>query len=356
MTTVPRLDLRAPVEELAAALVDIPSQSQHETLIADAVEQALHRLGHLEVVRFGNNVIARTQLGRGERVLIGGHLDTVPENGNGRAEVRDGNLFGLGACDMKGGVAASLHLAAHVTEPSRDITFVYYEGEEIAQEYNGLKWLSEHKGEYLRADLAILMEPSNAGVEAGCQGTIRAFVRTKGVRSHSARAWMGENAIHAAGEILDRLRDYTPHRPVVDGLEYREGLNAVGITGGVAGNVIPDECVVTVNYRFAPDRSLEEAIAHVREVFDGFDVEIDDAAPAAAPGLTKKAAADFIQAVEVEPRPKFGWTDVALFTSLDIPALNYGPGDPSLAHTREEHVPIEQIHLCVDRLSQWLTR
>lgn len=343
------------MEQLAAQLVDIPSESRNESVLAGAVEAALGQVAHLEVIRFGDNVIARTDLGRPERVLIGGHLDTVPEHGNGRAEFKDGKLFGLGSCDMKGGVAVSLHLAAAIAKPVRDVTYVYYACEEIAQEFNGLRWLSEHEGQYLQADLAILMEPSNGGVEAGCQGTIRVHVRTTGIRSHSARSWMGDNAIHKAGAILDRLMAYEPRRPVIDGLEYREGLNAVGISGGVAGNVIPDECVVTVNYRFAPDRSLDEAIAHVREVFAGFEVAVDDAAPAAQPGLSRTAAADFIAAVEAEPRPKFGWTDVALFTGLGIPALNYGPGDPALAHTRDEHVSVEQIRECANRLATWLT-
>ena len=355
MTPEGGLDLAAPVEQLAARLVGIPSESRREAALADAVESALRSVPHLEVVRRNNNVIARTHLGHAERVLIGGHLDTVPEHGNGTPEFRDGLLYGLGACDMKGGVAVSLHLAHSLAAPTRDVTYVYYECEEIAQEFNGLKWLAENEPGLIAADLAILMEPSNAGVEAGCQGTIRAHVAATGTRSHSARSWMGDNAIHNASAILDRLTAYEPRRPIVDGLEYREGLNAVGIRGGVAGNVIPDECVVTVNYRFAPDLSLDEAIAHVREVFAGFEVVIDDAAPAAQPGLTRPAAADFIAAVEAEPRPKFGWTDVALFSGLGVPALNYGPGDPALAHARDEHVPVEQIRSCAQRLSAWLT-
>ena len=256
---------------------------------------------------------------------------------------------------MKGGVAVSLHLAKMITSPVRDVTYVYYECEEIATEFNGLRNLAQNHPGLIEADLAILMEPSNAGVEAGCQGTIRAEVVTRGTRSHSARSWMGDNAIHSVNEVLQRLNNYQPRRPVVDGLEYREGLNAVGIRGGVAGNVIPDECVVTVNYRFAPDRSLDEAIAHVSQVFDGYEVVIDDAAPAARPGLDRPAAIDFVRAVQAVPRPKFGWTDVALFAGLGVPALNYGPGDPTIAHTRDEHVPIEQIRMCAERLTDWLT-
>ena len=355
VASVDDLDLTVPVEVLAAHLVDIPSVSRDEQKLADLVERALRNCVHLDVVRHGDTIVARTHLGRSERVLIGGHLDTVPAHGNEQAHVVDGLLYGLGSCDMKGGIAASLSLAHAVGEPTRDVTYVYYACEEIAQEFNGLKWLADNAPELIEADLAILMEPSNAGVEAGCQGTIRVHVTTRGVRSHSARSWMGDNAIHAAGEILDRLNSYEPRRPVIEGLEYREGMNAVAISGGVAGNVIPDMCVVTVNYRFAPDRSLDDAIAHVQEFFAGFDVSVDDAAPAARPGLETAAAQDFIRAVEADPKPKFGWTDVALFSGLGVPALNYGPGDPALAHTRDEHVPVEQIRLCRERLGAWLT-
>ena len=349
------LDLTAGAVALAAQLVDVPSESRHEGPLADAVESALTHVPWLEVQRHGNTVVARTHLGRTERVLIGGHLDTVPEHGNLPHRIEGDLLFGLGACDMKGGVAVGLSLAATVAEPVRDVTYVFYECEEIDASLNGLKALADHHPDLLAADLAILMEPSQAGIEAGCQGTLRVEVSVAGQRAHSARAWMGVNAIHATGEVLDRLRAYEPRRPVIDGLEYREGLSAVRIAGGVAGNVIPDECVVTVNHRFAPDRTLDEAIAHVQEVFDGYEVVVVDAAPAAAPGLDRPAAAAFVAAVGEEPRPKFGWTDVARFTALGIPALNFGPGDPALAHTRDEHVPLAQIASCEERMRAWLT-
>lgn len=339
---------------LAAALIDVPSESRHEKELADLVEAALRDVPWLDVVRRGNTIVARTELGRPERVLIGGHLDTVPAHDNLPHRVDDGVLYGLGACDMKGGVAVSLALAATLEAPVRDVTYVYYECEEIDAELNGLRLLAQDAPDLLRADLAILMEPSNAGIEAGCQGTLRAEVTATGTRSHSARSWMGVNAIHGAREILDRLLDHVPRSPVIDGLTYREGLNAVRIEGGVAGNVIPDSCTVTVNYRFAPDRSLDEAVAHVREVFSGFGVRITDAAPAAMPGLGRPAAADFVAAVGSAPQPKFGWTDVARFTELGVPALNYGPGDPSIAHTRDEHVALAEIESCERHLRAWL--
>jgi succinyl-diaminopimelate desuccinylase len=348
------LDLAVGSVPLAMHLIDIPSESRQEEHLANLVESALRAVPWLTVLRVGNTLVARTDLGRRERVLIGGHLDTVPAHGNLPHRLEGDVLYGLGACDMKGGVAVALTLAASVAEPTRDVTYVFYECEEVDADLNGLNMLATRHPELLQADLAILMEPSQAGIEAGCQGTIRAEVRVTGIRAHSARSWRGVNAIHGAGEVLDRLREYVPREPVIDGLTYREGLNAVRIEGGVAGNVIPDSCTVTVNFRFAPDRSLEEAEAHVRDVFSGFDVTVVDAAPGALPGLDRPAAADFVAAVGTAPQPKFGWTDVARFSALGIPALNYGPGDPSVAHMQDEHVEVEQIRRCEQRLRAWL--
>jgi succinyl-diaminopimelate desuccinylase len=344
---------------LLGDLVDIPSESRDEQAIADAIEEALKASAHLDVVRDGNTLVARTDVGGPERVLVCGHIDTVPAAHNlpHRLVTVDGEerLAGLGSCDMKGGIAVALALAANLSEPTRDVTYVFYEAEEIEERYNGLKRLADSRPDLLAGEFAVLMEPSAAGVEAGCQGTLRAEIHMAGRRSHSARSWLGANAIHAAADVLARLADYTPARVTIDGLEYREGLNAVGITGGVAGNVIPDECVVTVNYRFAPTLTPELAVRHVQTVFDGFDVRIVDLAAGALPGLTHPAAQAFLERTGAEPRPKFGWTDVSRFTALGIPAVNYGPGDPSLAHTREEYVPIEQVRSTYDVMRAWLT-
>ncbi len=348
------LDLTHDAVTLTDQLVNIESVSGNEDRIAAEVEAALRALEHLEVSRFGNTVVARTHHGRAERVVIAGHLDTVPLNDNLPAR-RDGELLhGLGTCDMKGGVAIALRLAATMPATNRDITFLFYECEEVEADRNGLKLLGESHPELLEADFAILMEPSDGVVEAGCQGTMRIDVTTTGERAHSARSWRGVNAIHAAAEVLARLSSYEPRRPVIDGLEYHEGLNAVFVNGGVAGNVLPDRCTVSVNYRFAPDRSEQEALEHVREVFHGFDLEVSDSAPAARPGLGVPAAAAFVEAVGGQVNPKFGWTDVARFSALGIPAVNFGPGDPQLAHKQEEHVPIEQIRQVEKTLRTWL--
>ncbi|MFC4587422.1 succinyl-diaminopimelate desuccinylase [Sphaerisporangium corydalis] len=348
------LDLAGDVGELTAALVDIESVSGGERALADAVEAALAPLAHLAVVRDGEAVVARTALGRAERVVIAGHLDTVPLAGNLPSRAEDGLLYGCGTSDMKSGVAVALKLAAGLPAPTRDVTYVFYDCEEIEVARNGLARLGRTRPELLAGDFAVLMEPTGGEIEGGCQGTLRAQVLTTGKRAHSARSWFGENAIHAVAPLLARLNAYEAREPVVDGLTYHEGLNAVGIAGGVAGNVIPDECVVTVNYRFAPDRSLDQARDHVREVFAGHEVRFTDGAPGARPGLTHPVASAFTRAVGGTPRAKLGWTDVALFSALGVPAVNYGPGDPNLAHQRDEYVSLATIADCERRMFAWL--
>ena len=349
------LDLSRDVVSLTSDLVDIASESLGEQEISDAIEMELAALPHLDVTRDGNTLVARTNLGQDERVVIAGHLDTVPANGNFPSRLDGDVLWGLGTCDMKGGVAIALRLAAHAPEPNRDITFVFYDGEEIAAEFNGLGRVARERPELLAADFAILMEPTAAIVEAGCQGTLRVDVITRGVRAHSARSWNGINAVHAAAEVLNRLTGYTPREVEIDGLVYREGLNAVGISGGVAGNVVPDEARISVNYRFAPDLDEKQALSHVRELFEGFEVEVTDSAPGAMPGLDRPAAAAFVQAIGVDVAPKYGWTDVAQFTLLGIPAVNFGPGDPTFAHKADEHVPVAHLTSVEEAMTAWLT-
>lgn len=349
--------LATDVVGLTRALVDIPSESGAEEALAGLVEAALRPLDHLVVERVGNSVVARTDLGRDERVIIAGHLDTVPAADNLPARLEADRLYGLGACDMKGGVAVALRLAATVTAPVRDVTYVFYECEEVEGDRNGLHTIAGRRPELLAADLAILMEPSDAGVEAGCQGVLTADITVRGERAHTARAWRGVNAAHRAAPVLQRLADHTPERVVIDGLEYREGLNAVAVRAGVAGNVVPDTCVITVNARFAPSRSAQEAEAYVRGLFPEreYEVDVTEVVPGALPGLGRQAVASLVGVLGAEPRPKLGWTDVARFASLGTPALNYGPGDPVLAHTAGEYVPLAQLRECEARLRNWLT-
>ncbi|MET0726072.1 MAG: succinyl-diaminopimelate desuccinylase [Leifsonia sp.] len=356
--TTPVLDLSTDVVDLTRAICDIESVSGNETPLADAIEAALRPLAHLEVIRDGDTIVARTDLGRDRRVVIAGHIDTVPLNDNlpTRFETEDGvdYLWGRGTVDMKGGVAVQLVLAAELTDPIVDITWLFYDGEEVSSDRNGLGRLARNSPDLLLGDFAILGEPSNGSVEGGCNGTVRVELRAFGRRAHSARAWIGDNAIHKAGPILDRLAAYEPRSVEVDGLVYREGLNAVGISGGVAGNVIPDEVSVHLNYRFAPDRSAAEAIEHIRELFPEYELTVLDQAEGARPGLDAALARQFLAAVGAEAKPKYGWTDVARFSALGIPAVNFGPGDPLKAHADDERVPVHQITECAAALRTWL--
>jgi succinyl-diaminopimelate desuccinylase len=353
------LDLAGDVVALTRALCDIPSVSGAEKEIADAVEGALLAYPHLEVLRDGDAIVARTSLGRPTRVLLAGHLDTVPIADNlpttvtGESDTE--TLHGRGTVDMKAGDAVFLKLAAELTKPRYDVTYVFYDHEEVASRLNGLGRLVREHPDWLAGDFAILGEPSNASVEGGCQGTMRVKITVPGVAAHPARSWMGSNAIHSAGDVLDVLRAYETRRPVVDGLQYREGLNAVKIEGGIAGNVIPDQCVVFVNYRYAPDRDPAGAEAHLREVFAGHELEVVDSAPGARPGLDHPAAREFVAAVGKEPTAKLGWTDVSRFSALGIPAVNYGPGDPLLAHKSDERCPAADIHESLRVLRAWLS-
>ncbi|WP_199422361.1 succinyl-diaminopimelate desuccinylase [Actinotalea solisilvae] len=358
------LPVTGDVVELTRVLCDLRSVSGTEGPLADAVEAALRAAPHLEVLRDGDAVVARTHLARSQRVVVAGHLDTVPVAGNLPTERRreaDGTevLWGRGTVDMKAGVAVQLALAVALGAPTRDVTWVFYDNEEVDADRNGLGRLVREHPDWVDGDFAVLCEPTAGALEGGCNGTLRAEVRVTGRAAHSGRSWLGVNAIHGAAPVLARLAAYEARAVEVDGLVYREGLNAVAIRGGIAGNVIPDECVVTVNYRFAPAATLEQAQDHVRDVFAGFDVAFTDGAPGARPGLDHPAAAAFAAAVAGlsgrPPAAKEGWTDVARFSALGVPAVNFGPGDPALAHADDERCPVDQITACLAGLRAWLT-
>ena len=354
--------------ELTGRLCAVESVSGNETALADAVVDVLERISggpgpDLEILRDGDTIIARTNLGLDERIVVAGHLDTVPVEDNlppvrthmsGENYPDDEVIWGRGACDMKAGVAMQLSTAAALTAPNRDVSWVFYDHEEVDASLNGLGRVSRNHPDWLAGDFAILGEPSNASVEGGCNGTIRVDVTTTGVRAHSARAFMGVNAIHAAAEVLTRLAEFETDTVTVDGLDYRESLSAVNIHGGVAGNVVPDECVVSVNYRFAPSKSAAEAEAFLRELFTGFDVVVTDAAEGARPGLDRAIAQDFIDTLGLSPAPKLGWTDVSRFSALGVPAVNFGPGNPLYAHKSDEHVRATEVEQATATLRSYL--
>jgi succinyl-diaminopimelate desuccinylase len=353
------LILNSDVAELTRELCDIQSVSGNEREIADAIELALRAVAHLSVVRDGDALVASTNLGRANRVIIAGHIDTVPVADNLPSKLmsfeREQVIWGRGSVDMKAGVAVMLKLAATVTEPEVDITWVFYDHEEVEASKNGLGRLMRNHPDLIKGNFAVLCEPTSAVVEGGCNGTLRAELVFSGKKAHSARPWMGENAIHKAASALEILSNYRSLEVDVDGLVYKESLSAVLIDGGIATNVIPDEATLTVNYRFAPSKSEQEAGDYLKSLFVDCAVTIIDSAPGARPGLQSLEAKAFVAAVGTSVNPKYGWTDVARFSELGIPAVNYGPGDPNKAHADDESLPASQIYACESGLRNFLT-
>jgi succinyl-diaminopimelate desuccinylase len=344
--------------ELTMAICDVESVSGNETQLADLVEQALLKHPHLTLIRDGNAVVAKTNLGRAQRVIIAGHLDTVPVANNLPTSLhhfeREQVIIGRGTVDMKGGVAVMLKLASELTTSKYDLTWVFYDNEEVASHLNGLGRIAKNHPELLSGDFVVLCEPTSALIEGGCNGTIRVEVTSRGVKAHSARPWMGKNALHGLTQALQTLNSFEPETVLVDGLEYRESLNAVMAQSGIATNVIPDVATLTVNYRFAPSRSAQEVEQKLRDLFPGYELEVTDLALGARPGLDLGLAQEFVASVASEPRPKYGWTDVARFSELGIPAVNFGPGDPSLAHADNENVPVGHLVDTHRALGDWL--
>lgn len=347
---------------LAAEIVDIPSVSHDESALADAVEADLSCVPWLQLERIGDTVVARTHKDRDSRVVIAGHLDTVPGSGRVEARIESEVLSGLGAVDMKGGIAVMLALAVRVQQPVVDVTYLFYPCEEVGREHNGLGILAATRPDLIAADAAVLGEPTSGFVEAGCQGTLHAIARFRGKRAHTARPFAGVNAVHRTAGLLERLGSYEPRRVVLDGCEYAEQLQAVGMAGGIASNVVPDEASVKINFRFAPDRDADNAVSQLHELLDpaidrdgGDSLEVTEVTPGALPSLSEPAIARLVTASGRPARAKVGWTDVATFASIGIPASNFGPGDPLLAHTSDEHVSRGELQHVYDVLEALLT-
>jgi succinyl-diaminopimelate desuccinylase len=354
-----KLNLLGDVAELTRDLVDIESVSGNEAQLADAIEKALAGFPHLSLTRDGNAIVAKTATGKDQQVVIAGHLDTVPVADNLPSKLmsfeREQVIWGRGSVDMKAGVAVMLKLAAEITNPEFDVVWVFYDQEEVDAAKNGIGRLVRNHPGLITGTFAILCEPTAATVEGGCNGTMRIEVALSGIKAHSARPWMGSNAIHKLGGVLEVLNDYIPEEIEVDGLVFRESLNAVMVSGGIAGNVIPDQVLLTLNYRFAPSRNVAEATEYIRNLFPDYLFTVVDSAAGARPGMNSPQAQAFVAAVSAPVNPKYGWTDVARFSEMGIPAVNYGPGDPNKAHADDENVPASQIYACEQGLRKFLT-
>jgi succinyl-diaminopimelate desuccinylase len=346
---------------LTAELVDITSESRQEQALVAWLEAELAHRTWLELTRVGDNLVARTQLGRPYRLVLAGHTDTVPANGNTVARLAGDRLHGLGASDMKGGLAVMLEAARTIESPAVDVTYVFYAREEIAAVESGLGELFATRPDLLEGDAALIGEPTAATIEAGCQGTLRMRVELVGERAHTARPWMGTNAVHRLGEVLAALAAYQERRPVLDGCEYREALQAVAVSGGVAANVVPDRAELVLNHRFAPDRDAAAAEAHVRALLEPFlgegdTVELVDHADGAPPDLDHPLLAALRERNDLPVFAKLGWTDVARFAAHGVPAANFGPGDATIAHTAGEYVDRAALERCWDAVADLLRR
>jgi succinyl-diaminopimelate desuccinylase len=347
-------DLLAVTRDLMA----VPSLSRDEAALAELVEKTLGVCPWLGVERVGDNVVARTALGRFQRLVLAGHLDTVPPSANAAPRLDGDTLWGVGASDMKGGLAVMLDLATSVQEPAVDVTWCFYAREEIGREDSGLLELWTHRPELLEGDAAVLGEPTSALVEAGCQGTMRVRIGLRGVRAHTARPFTGRNAIHRLAPLLQRVAAWPGREVVLDGCMYAEQLQAVSVEGGVAGNVVPDEVWVVVNHRYAPDRRAAAAEAFLHELLDpvlepdaGDEWELLDAGDGAPPSLEHPLLHSLVEQSGAAPKAKVGWTDVASFWEHGVPAANFGPGDPLLAHHPDERVSRAQLERARDVLA-----
>ena len=350
------MNINQELSKLTLDLVNISSVSKDEKSIADSIAEALKKYSHLKITRVNNSIVAQTNFGNKQRVVIAGHIDTVPANNNFPGKINDSEVIGLGSVDMKSGIAVALKLASEITSSNYDVTYLFYESEEIETKFNGLELITKQQKDLLDCDFAILMEPTNGILEVGCQGSLRFEVSTSGKRSHSARWWNGENAIHKTNKILEILNNYKSREPEIDGHKFREGLQAVKVNGGIAGNVVPDSVTVSINHRFAPDTSIDQATQNMKTLFKDFNFQLVDAANAAPTGLSNPLIKEFVSNIGKNIAPKFGWTDVARFANAGIPAINFGPGDPNLAHHPEEKVLISQIIDVHESLKKWLTK
>ena len=350
------MNINQELSKLTLDLVNISSVSKDEKSIADSIAEALKKIGHLKITRVNNSIVAQTNFGNKQRVVIAGHIDTVPANNNFPGKINNSEVIGLGSVDMKSGIAVALKLASEITSSNYDVTYLFYESEEIETKFNGLELITKQQKDLLDCDFAILMEPTNGILEVGCQGSLRFEVSTSGKRSHSARWWNGENAIHKTNKILEILNNYKSREPEIDGHKFREGLQAVKVNGGIAGNVVPDSVTISINHRFAPDTSIDQATQNMKTLFKDFNFQLVDAANAAPTGLSNPLIKEFVSNIGKNIAPKFGWTDVARFANAGIPAINFGPGDPNLAHHPEEKVLISQIIDVYESLKKWLTK
>lgn len=335
--------------ETLAWLVDIPSETGNEEAIRDALADRLSMLPR----RVINHSLVVGRPGPGKVALVG-HTDTVPLQGHVGARIDGNRLYGLGATDMKGGLAVMIHMleGSHADR----LVGVFYAGEEGPWAGNDLGPILDAMPELTEIEAGIVMEPTNREVHAGCQGSINARVTFVGEPSHSARPWLGTNAVTRAGTFLTMMDGLTPELHPIEGLEFKEVISVTRASGGIANNIIPGRFDLNVNYRFSPDRSTEDAINRLNDVCAAADeFEVMDAAPAAYPETGHPLFQELIEAAGSEVSHKQGWTDVAQLSQRGIPGINFGPGETALAHKPGESIDLGDLVWCHDVLTQVLS-
>jgi succinyl-diaminopimelate desuccinylase len=326
-------------------LVDLPSPSHDEGLVYDYVRDALH---HLTLVHDdGETLLFAKREGR-PLVLLAGHTDTVPAQGNLPGRLENGAVHGLGASDMKGGLAVMIELGrwAEHTELAFDLGLLFFPREEVGPEFNPLPGLFGSTPAVDEAALVVCLEPTDNTLQLGCLGNLLARVVFEGVAAHSARPWLGVNAIGVAFEGLRAVFALEPHDVDVDGLLFREVLSVTQIHGGIATNVIPARCEALLNFRYAPGRTMEEAEARVRELVGH--------APAAHVARHAPLVEQLRSAGGFEVQPKQAWTNVADFAARGLDAVNLGPGATRYAHTADEQVEITELVRTYEALQRFL--
>jgi len=342
--------------DLLETLVNIPSLTGHEAAIAQWVSDRLEAAERGDVMRSGNSVVWRGPRRGRPLVVLAGHLDTVP--GDGLPARREaGRLVGLGSSDMKAGVAVLLGLIERLDSAplAYDVAGVFYESEEGPLENNGLSRLLAGMPWLRDARLAILLEPTSLKAEMGCVGTVNAEVRVRGKRAHSARPWLGVNAVERAAPWLVEVTRIPTTVARVQGVEYRETLQVTTLAAGVARNVVPDQLVANLNYRFPPDRDLAGAEARLRAwVPDDFELTVVDRAPPGRVCLDEPEVRAFVERFGLEVAGKQGWTDVAQFSAAGVAAFNFGPGIPEQAHQDGEYCPLENLEPAYRTLAGFL--
>lgn len=333
-----------------AWLVDIPSETGNEDRICGEIAARLApKLGEA-LLRSRDSLIVGRRTGK-PLVLLVGHLDTVPAQGQPPARVEGGRLHGLGASDMKAGLAVMIHLLEAVESDRHDVIGVFYSGEEGPSAGNALEPLLTGHDWLAEAGFAVVLEPCDGEIQIGCNGVVNAVVTFRGHAAHSARPWLGDNAITKAGRWLSRMHDLAPVPHLIDGLEYREVMSVTRASGGIATNVIPAEFSLHLNYRFTPDLSPDQARERVAEVCAEADsVEVVDLAPAGPVDSSHPLVAELVAASGARLAPKQGWTDVARLGAHGIPAVNFGPGETALAHQRAESVRLDDLRVVYEAL------